>query len=173
MFLWKETSQYKNSLVLGPWGPKQYIFNDYFYSNHVRKLRFHLFLLFHVRKRMTSSFYLKWTEFTRNCELYSNCGCQTTKLNKPNLLRVWQITQGFIEYKKPYLYLSLSLSLYIYICMYWTKLEKIFRWLFGTFKINFNKAKRTARCFKQHQPSYRIYYGNKWYPAPIPWYHDK
>ena len=78
MFLQKETSHCKNSLVLGPQGTKQYIFGYYFYSNNARKL--HVFLLFHVRKQMTSLFYLKWTEFRRNCEFYSNCespGTQT------------------------------------------------------------------------------------------------
>ena len=49
-----------------PPGPKQYIFGDHFYSKNAKKFRFHVFLLFHVRKHMTSSFYLKWTEFTRN-----------------------------------------------------------------------------------------------------------
>ena len=49
-----------------PQGPKQYIFGDHFYSKNAKKFRFHVFLLFHVRKYMTSSFYLKWTEFTRN-----------------------------------------------------------------------------------------------------------
>ena len=37
-----------------------------------RMLRFHEFLHFHVRKHMISSFYLKWTEFTRTFELCSN-----------------------------------------------------------------------------------------------------
>ena len=50
------------------------IFFDYFYSINARKVRINVFLLFHVRKHMTSSFYLKCTEFTRNCEFCSNCG---------------------------------------------------------------------------------------------------
>ena len=79
MFLQKETSHCKNSLVLGPQGPKQYIIGDHFYSKNVRKFRFHVFLLFCVRKHMTSSFYLKWTEFTRNCEFYSNFGSPGTR----------------------------------------------------------------------------------------------
>ena len=79
MFLQKETSHCKNSLALGRQGPKQYIFGDHFYSKNVRKLRFHVFLLFCVRKHMTSSFYLKWTEFTRNCEFYSNFGSPGTR----------------------------------------------------------------------------------------------
>ena len=73
MFLQKETYS-KNSLALGPQGPKQYIFGDHFYSKNVKKLRLHVFLLFHFRKHMTSSFCLKWPEFTRNCEFCSNCG---------------------------------------------------------------------------------------------------
>ena len=48
--------------------------------------------------------------------------------------------------------------------VFWTKLKKIFRRLFHLFKTKFNKAKLIARYFKQHQPSYKIYYGNKWYP---------
>ena len=33
--------------------------------------------------------------------------------------------------------------------------------MFHIFKIKFNKAKRIARCLKQYQPSYTIYYGNQ------------
>ena len=79
MFLQKEKSHCKTSLVLGPQGPKQYIIGDHFYSKNVRKLRFHVFLVFCVRKHMASSFYLKWTEFTRNCEFYSNFGSPGTR----------------------------------------------------------------------------------------------
>ena len=57
--------------------------------------------------------------------------------------------------------------------LFWTKLEKIFRWLFRIFKVKFNKAKRIARCFKQYQPCCIIYYRNKWYLGPTPWCHDK
>ena len=57
---------------IGPRGPRHYIFGDHFYSKKARKLRFHVFLLFHIRKHMTSSFYLKWIEFTRNCEFVPN-----------------------------------------------------------------------------------------------------
>ena len=60
-----DVSHCKNSLALGPQGPKQYIFGNYFYSKIDKKLRFHVFLLFRIRKHMTSSFYLKWTEFTQ------------------------------------------------------------------------------------------------------------
>ena len=74
MFLQKVTSHCKNSLMLGLQGPKQYIFGYYFYLNNARKFRFYVFLLFHVRKHMISSFYLKCIEFTRNCEFCSNCG---------------------------------------------------------------------------------------------------
>ena len=79
MFLQKEKSHCKTSLVLGPQGPKQYIIGDHFYSKNVRKLRFHVFLVFCVRKHMASSFYLKWTEFTRNCKFYSNFGSPGTR----------------------------------------------------------------------------------------------
>ena len=78
MFLQKETSLQKE-LGVESQGPKQYIFVDYIFSNNARKLRFHLFLLFHVRKHMASSFYLKWTEFTRNCEFCSNSGSSGTR----------------------------------------------------------------------------------------------
>ena len=33
-----------------------------------KMLRFHVFLHFNSRKHMMSSFYLNWTEFTRDCE---------------------------------------------------------------------------------------------------------
>ena len=62
MFLQKETSHCKNSLALGPQGPKHYIFGNQLYSKNARKLRFHVFLLFDARKFMISSFYLKWTD---------------------------------------------------------------------------------------------------------------
>ena len=65
MFLQTETSHCKSSLALGPQETKHYIFGDYFYSKNVRKLRFHVFLLFDARKYMISSFYVKWTEFIR------------------------------------------------------------------------------------------------------------
>ena len=55
----KETSHRKNSLVLDPQVRKQYIFGDHIYSKSAKKLGFHVFLLFHVRKHMTSLFYLK------------------------------------------------------------------------------------------------------------------
>ena len=66
--------------MLGPQGLKQNIFGDHFYSKNANKLRFHVFLFFHVRKHMTSSFYLKWTEFTRNCEFCSNCESPGTRI---------------------------------------------------------------------------------------------
>ena len=97
MFLQKETS-YCNSLALGPQEPKQYIFGDHFYSKNVRKLRFHVFLHFHVRIHMTSSFYLKWTKFTRNFEFYFNCGSPETRTKLEqfhNFLRIWS-TSGKI-----------------------------------------------------------------------------
>ena len=33
----------------------------------------------HARKHMISSFYLKWTEFTRYCKFWSNCQSQGTR----------------------------------------------------------------------------------------------
>ena len=72
LFLQKETSHCKNSLAFGPQGSKQYIFGDQFYSRNAKKLRLHVFLLFHVRKHMTSSFYLKLTEFIRSFEFCPN-----------------------------------------------------------------------------------------------------
>ena len=81
MFLQKETSRCKNSLALGPQGPKHYIFGDHFYSKNARTFRFHVFLLFDARKYMISSFYLKWIEITRNCEFFSNYGSPGPELN--------------------------------------------------------------------------------------------
>ena len=80
LFLKKETSHCKNSLALGLQGPKQYIFGDHFYLKNVKKLRFHVFLLFHFRKHMTLSFYLEWIQFTRNCEFCSNYGFPETRI---------------------------------------------------------------------------------------------
>ena len=74
MFLQKETSHCKSSLALGPQGPKRYILGNRFYSKNTRKLRFHVFLLSDDTKHMISSFYLKWTEFMRNYEFFSNYG---------------------------------------------------------------------------------------------------
>ena len=80
LFLQKETSHCKISMTLDPQGPKQYIFGDHFYSKNAKKLRFHVFLLFHARKHMTSSFYLNWTEFARNLWIWSNCGSPGTRI---------------------------------------------------------------------------------------------
>ena len=44
----KETPYCKNSLALSPQEPKQYIFGNRFYLENTKKLRFHVFLLFHV-----------------------------------------------------------------------------------------------------------------------------
>ena len=57
---------------MGPWGPRHYIFGDQFHSKKARMLRFHEFLHFHARKCTISSFYLKWTKFTKNFEFCSN-----------------------------------------------------------------------------------------------------
>ena len=51
---------------------KHYIFGDQFYSKNSRMLTFHEFFQFYARKHIISSFYLKWTEFTRNSEFCSN-----------------------------------------------------------------------------------------------------
>ena len=44
------------------------IFGDYIYLKKARKRRFHVLLHFNARKHMIPPFYLKWIEFTRNCE---------------------------------------------------------------------------------------------------------
>ena len=90
-FLQNEISHWKNNLALGPQGPKQHIFEDHFYSKNARKLRFHVFLLFHVWKHMTSSFYLKWTEFTKNCGFCSNCGSPRTQIKLEQIHNFLQI----------------------------------------------------------------------------------
>ena len=54
MFLQKETSYCRDSLVLGPWTHKHYIFGYQFYMKNVRKLWLHEFIHFHARKRMIS-----------------------------------------------------------------------------------------------------------------------
>ena len=91
MFLEKETWYCQNSLALGPQGPKQDIFGDYFYSKNARKLKFHVFLLFMVENiwyhhftwsgpnlQEIKSFFqfsiprgpeLNWSKFTISCKL--------------------------------------------------------------------------------------------------------
>ena len=76
MFLQKKTSHCQNSL-----GPKHYIFGSHFYSKNARKLKFHVFVLFYARKHMILSFYLEWTEFTRNCEFFPFVGPLGPELN--------------------------------------------------------------------------------------------
>ena len=78
MFLQKEISHRKKSLVLVPQRPKHYIFGDHYYLKNARKLKFHVFLFSYARKHMISSFYLKWTKFTKNCEFFSICGSPGT-----------------------------------------------------------------------------------------------
>ena len=53
---------------IGPLGSKHFIFGNHFYWKNARKLRFYVFLHFNARKHLISSFYLKRTKFTRNCE---------------------------------------------------------------------------------------------------------
>ena len=79
MFLQKETSYGKSSFALGPQGPKHYIFCDHFCLKNARRLKFHVFLLFHARKHVISSFYLQSTEFIRYCEFCSNRESQGTQ----------------------------------------------------------------------------------------------
>ena len=50
VFLQKETSHCRDSSVLSPQGPRDYIFGNQFYSKKDRKLRFHVFLHIHGRK---------------------------------------------------------------------------------------------------------------------------
>ena len=100
LFLQKETLHCKNSLALGPQEPKQYIFGNRVYSKNAKKLRFHVFLLFHVRKHMTSSFYLKWTKFTRKFEFCSNCGSPGTQIKLEqlhNFLWLWSTSGKMIK----------------------------------------------------------------------------
>ena len=94
----KDTSHYKSSFALGPQEPKQYIFGDHIYSKNAGRLRFHVFFYFHVSKHMTSTFYMKWTEFVRKCELSSNCeslGTRTKLEQIHNFLWIWS-TSGKI-----------------------------------------------------------------------------
>ena len=58
--------------IMDPRGPKHYIFGNQFCSKNARMLRFHESLHFYARKHVISSFYQKWTKFTRNFEFYSN-----------------------------------------------------------------------------------------------------
>ena len=68
-------------MALGPQRTKHCIFGNHFYSKKTRKLKFHVFLFFYARTHMTSSFYLMWTEFTRNCEFFPFLGPWGPKLN--------------------------------------------------------------------------------------------
>ena len=91
IFLQKETSHCQNSLALGPQGFRHYIFGNHFYSKNARKLKFHVFLLFHARKYVISSFYLQWTEFPRNCEFFSICGSPGTRTKLEQIHNFLQI----------------------------------------------------------------------------------
>ena len=51
-----------------PGDPSTIFLATIFTSKNARKLRFHVFLHFSTRTHMILSFYLKWTEFIRNCE---------------------------------------------------------------------------------------------------------
>ena len=53
---------------MGPWGSKHCTFGNQFYSKNSRKLRFYILLHFNARKHIISLYYLKWTEFIRNCK---------------------------------------------------------------------------------------------------------
>ena len=53
---------------IGLKGSKQLIFGGQFYSKNDRNLKCHVFLHFNARKHLISSFYLKWTELTRDRE---------------------------------------------------------------------------------------------------------
>ena len=57
---------------MGPLGLKHYSFGHQFYSKNVRMVRLNEFFNFHTIKHMILSFYLKWTEFTRNFDFFSN-----------------------------------------------------------------------------------------------------
>ena len=57
---------------MGPQGPKYNNFWDQFYPENARKFRFHVFLHFHTKKHMIWWYYLKWSEFTRNCDCCFN-----------------------------------------------------------------------------------------------------
>ena len=41
-----------------------------------------MYSAFFARKHMTLSFYLKWTEFTRNCEFFPFMGSQRSEINR-------------------------------------------------------------------------------------------
>ena len=41
-----------------------------------------MYSAFFARKHMTLSFYLKWTEFTRNCEFFPFMGSQGSEINR-------------------------------------------------------------------------------------------
>ena len=81
MFLQKQTLHCRSSLAFGPQGPKLYRFGRHFYSKDTRKIRFHVFLQFHVRKHMITSFYLKWTKFRRNYDSHLTCKVAHKYLN--------------------------------------------------------------------------------------------
>ena len=73
--------------------PKHYIFADQIYSKNARRLRFHVLLHFDARKHMISSFYLKWTEFIRNCKFVPiYFGSPETKLLQLSVFLVKQYT---------------------------------------------------------------------------------
>ena len=54
-----------------PEDPSTIFLGTIFTQKNPRKLKFHVFFHFNARKHMISSFYLKWIEFTRNCDFVS------------------------------------------------------------------------------------------------------
>ena len=84
---------------MGPRGSKQYIFGDQFYLKNARILILHEFLRFYARKHMILSFYLEWTEFTRNLEFCS------TLVWVPEDQRLKQISQfpgNLVQFRQNY-----------------------------------------------------------------------
>ena len=96
MFLQKRHHIAKTAWCWALKGPRSIFLATNF---NARKPRFHVFPLFHVRKHMTSSLYLKKTDFTRNCKFCSNCGSPATQTKLEqihNFLQIWSDTSGEI-----------------------------------------------------------------------------
>ena len=126
----------KNSLALGPNGPKHYIFGNHFYFKNVRKLIFHVFLNFCSRKHMTSSIYLTWIEFTRNFELFSNCGSPGTRTKLEQIHKFLWIRITSAKIMSSYVFLYQNGRMYG-IWSFWHFLSKTGRqkysaWVSGT-----------------------------------------
>ena len=79
MFLQKETSHCRRARRWVPRDPSTIFLMITFTRKMVESSNSMYSSFFYARKHMISSFYLRWTEFTRNSEFFSICGSPGTR----------------------------------------------------------------------------------------------